>query len=101
MENKDIKIEFDEISYPRPSQGNYTLYHYGTLFIGDKEYVFTLAEMYDGNADYADFETTWVDETPEDSTNLELKIEDAYEDEYSKLEQEETDNDKAFKRSQN
>ena len=85
-----MKVEFEDLAYPRPEFGNYTLYHYGNLIDDEgNEFSFTLTEMYDGSTDYAVHELTWVEDTPKnDNIDLKLKIESALEDCYEDMEQE-------------
>lgn len=68
-------ITFDEIA--RLKSGNATLWHYGTANVHGKEYDFSLAEMVDNN--WSSFETTWVDETPENHQEIEKLILEQYE----------------------
>ena len=68
-------ITFDEIA--RLKSGNATLWHYGTANVQGKEYDFSLAEMVDNN--WSSFETTWVDETPENHQEIEKLILEQYE----------------------
>lgn len=79
MENT---ISFDEIS--KLSSGTATLWHYGTATVSGKNYDFSLAEMRDNN--WSSFEVTWVDETPENHTEIDKEVISAYEEESGKEE---------------
>jgi len=74
------EITFEEIS--RLKSGTATLWHYGTATIGDKGYDFSLAEMRDDNG--SSFEVTWMDETPENHTEIESQVVSAYDEESEK-----------------
>lgn len=93
-----MKIEFEDLTYPRPKIGYYTLYHYGNLIDDEgNEFPLTVVEMYDGNTDYANHEITWVEDTPKNHEELTDKIISALEDCYEDMEQEEV---AEFKRQQ-
>lgn len=49
-------------------------WHYGNVEQDNKEYPFTLLEMYDSNSDSSEFELTWCDDTPDNSDSLEKQI---------------------------
>lgn len=93
------EVEFDEIHVP-DYKGNSTNYYYGRVHFNGKYFEFTIVEMYDSNSDSSSFEVTWVDKTPQKSKELEDKIENKLIDEQEKIAQEEVDNEKAWKRSQ-
>lgn len=93
----NYEINWEDIT-PRPSKGNYDLYHYGSLTFLDEEYPFTLAEMYNDNIGNTEFDITWVEGTPNDFVSeLEDAIKDSYEDELWKQEQEEIAENKRLK----
>lgn len=99
MSDKELnyKITWEEIT-DRPSKGYYQLYHYGELEFLNKAFPFTLTEMHDGNVDHTSYEIVWVDDTPEDFVSeLEDAIEESYEDELCKKEQEEIAEHKRLK----
>lgn len=74
------EITFEEIS--RLKSGTATLWHYGTAKVNGKDHDFSLAEMRDNNS--SSFEVTWVDETPENHTEIEREVISAYEEESGK-----------------
>jgi hypothetical protein len=91
MSNKELNYEitWEEIT-DRPSKGNYELYHYGELEFLDEAFPFTLVEMHNENIGHTSYEVTWVEGTPDNFVSeLEDAIQDSYEDELYKKEQEE------------
>jgi hypothetical protein len=53
--------------------GNWA-WHHGTMVEDDKDYSFSLLAMYEPLNDTYSFEVTWVDETPENSNELEKEL---------------------------
>jgi len=49
-------------------------WHYGNVEQNDKEYPFSLLEMYDSTSGTSQFELTWCDETPINADELEDEI---------------------------
>jgi len=75
---KRIEITWEEIT-PRPNGGNYDIYHYGIIKVNGVDFEFTLCEMYNSNNDYTCYEVTWVNDTPENASELETAIQTNYE----------------------
>lgn len=94
-----MKIQFEDLSYPRPANGSYTFYHAGTLIKenGD-EFPFTIVEERDGNTGYVSHEITWVENAPDVNGDLTDKLIETLEDCYYDMEQEEVAD---FKRQRN
>jgi hypothetical protein len=54
-------------------QGTWT-WHYGILEQEDKEYPFTVCEMYEPTSGTSSFELTWCEDTPNFADQLETEI---------------------------
>lgn len=93
-----MEIKFEDLTFPRPKNGNFTLYHEGNLIKdnGD-EFPFTIVEMRDGNTGYVSHEITWVENAPDVNGDLTDKLIEVLEDCYYDMEQEEVSE---FKRLQ-
>jgi hypothetical protein len=64
------KIKFEKDS----EKSNGWTWHYGSVEINEVEYPFSILEMYDKTSDTSQFDLTWCDDTPENSSELESEI---------------------------
>jgi hypothetical protein len=55
------------------TQGTWT-WHYGTVEQDEKEYPFSVCQMYEPTSDTYSFELTWVEKIPNFADELETKI---------------------------
>ena len=74
MNNLSIEFEAPELDCVPAMQ-----WHYGTVKQNGKEYPVTVCEMYESNSGTSSFEVTWVEETPENSVELETLILEKFE----------------------
>lgn len=66
-----MKINFEDINPISCAQWNWI---YGTLEDNDKQYPFSLLEIYDPLADKSEYELTWTDDDPDIFNALEIII---------------------------
>lgn len=75
MENQ-VQINFEPSN---DNEGNPTMtWHYGDVVVNGVTYPFSLCEMYEPNTGTSSYEVTWVEETPENSVDLEKMIKNKF-----------------------
>jgi len=63
-----------EIELEKEENPSYTKWHYGNVIECEREFPFSVAEMYESNSDSTEFEITWIAGEPVNVEEIETEI---------------------------